>query len=103
MKNERKKESSLHPGKGKRNSSHDDSSGDYRSGCVFFLNPESDVYQQYICTGDHYGALCAATCVYDYDDSECGAACDRIPDVRNRLWGEDGIYEYSAAGISCGV
>ena len=87
----------------KRNRRHDDSSGDYRRGSVFLPDSESDFDQQYICTGDYYRTLCTIACVNGYDDPECGLIADRICNLRERIWGEDGIYEYLAASVSGGI
>ena len=81
----------------------DDSSGDYRRGSVFLPDSESDFDQQYICTGDYYRTLCTIACVNGYDDPECGLIADRICNLRERIWGEDGIYEYLAANVSGGI
>ena len=87
----------------KRNRRHDDSSGDYRRGSVFLPDSESDFDQQYICTCDYYRTLCTIACVNGYDDPECGLIADRIGNLRERIWGEDGIYEYLAASVSGGI
>ena len=103
IKNEKTKEKWFHIRYAKRNSRHDDSSGDYRRSCIFLPDSESDFDQQYICVGDHYRTLCTITCVNGYDDPECGLIADRICNLRERIWGEDGIYEYLAASVSGGI
>ena len=77
--------------------------GDYRRGSVFLPDSESDFDQQYICTCDYYRTLCTIACVNGYDDPECGLIADRICNLRERIWGEDGIYEYLAASVSGGI
>ena len=84
----------------KRNCRHDDSSGDHRCGRVFLSDSEPDLDQQRICAGDHYCALCTVTCINGYDDTECGLTADRIYNLWERIWGEDGIYKYFAATVS---
>ena len=103
IKNEQTKEKRFHIRHVKRNRRHDDSSGDYRCGSVFLPDSESDFDQQYICTGDYYRTLCTIACVNGYDDPECGLIADRICNLRERIWGEDGIYEYLAANVSGGI
>ena len=48
-------------------------------------------------------SISAIACVNGYDDPECGLIADRICNLRERIWGEDGIYEYLAASVSGGI
>jgi hypothetical protein len=63
----------------------------------FFLIPSQTSIS---CAGDHYCALCTVTCINGYDDTECGLTADRIYNLWERIWGEDGIYKYFAATVS---
>ena len=48
-------------------------------------------------------SISSIACVNGYDDPECGLIADRICNLRERIWGEDGIYEYLAASVSGGI
>ena len=48
-------------------------------------------------------SLAIIACVNGYDGPECGLIADRICNLRERIWGEDGIYEYLAASVSGGI
>lgn len=69
----------------------------------FFLIPSQTSISSISALAIIIAPLCTIACVNGYDDPECGLIADRICNLRERIWGEDGIYEYLAASVSGGI
>ena len=83
----------------KRNRDSDRRSSNYCGGRLFFPGAEPCVGQQYFRSWNYTYEFYTVAVVGNYDDSECGIIAHRIYYLRERIWYENGLYQYFIASV----